>query len=144
MKAHRSNDRNTGHTIDVLTAEAVSAMINGTEWLAANEVARRHKPEEIDPLAVTNMWKEEARIFSIELAGQTLYPLYLFDETGKPISEVAEILDVFAGYQPFRIASWFESTNSMLRGKRPREVLASDPAVVLAAAKDHKVGAVHG
>jgi hypothetical protein len=49
-----------------------------------------------------------------------------------------------AGYQPFRIASWFESTNSMLRGKRPREVLASDPAVVVAAAKDHIVGAVHG
>jgi hypothetical protein len=144
MKAHRSNDRNTGHTIDVPPAEAVSAMINGTEWPTAQAVVRRHKSEETDPLAVTNMWKEEARIFSIELAGQTLYPVYLFDEACKPIPEVTEILDVFAGYQPFRIALWFESTNSMLRGKRPREALASAPGAVLAAAKDHKVGAVHG
>jgi hypothetical protein len=144
MKAHHSNDRNTDRTVDALTAEAVSAVINGTEWLTAYAVARRHNPEATDPPAVTSIWKKEARIFSIEVAGHTLFPAYLFDETGNPIPEVAEILGVFAGYRPFRIASWFESTSSMLHGKRPREVLASDSAAVVVAARDHAAGAVHG
>jgi hypothetical protein len=74
MKAHRTIDRNNERTIDVLTARAASAVINGTEWLTAHAVVRQHKPEANDPLAVTNMWKEETKIFSFVLAGQTLYP----------------------------------------------------------------------
>lgn len=32
----------------------------------------------------------------------------------------------------------------MLRGKRPREVLATNPQAVIEAAKDHVVGQMHG
>ncbi|HKR40312.1 MAG TPA: hypothetical protein VJU59_11645 [Paraburkholderia sp.] len=144
MKAHLSIDQTTQRKVDALSAEAVSAVINGTEWLTAFAVGRRHEPEVTDPLAVVNQWEREARIFGVELAGHTLYPAYLFDETGNPIPECAEILVIFAGYRPFRIASWFESTCSVLHGKRPREVLASNSPTVVAAAKDHVVGAVHG
>ncbi|MGF6634884.1 hypothetical protein [Paraburkholderia sp. MM6662-R1] len=143
MNSHRSIDQTGKRTVDPLS-EAVAAVMNGTEWVTAQTVGQWHDPEAANPLEVTNRWKQEARIFAIELAGQTLYPAYLFDETGNPIPEVAEILRVFASYGPFRIASWFESTSSMLHGKRPREVLASDSPAVLAAAKDHVVGPVHG
>jgi hypothetical protein len=142
MQVHHGNDWTNWHTID--PSEAIAAVINGTKWLTAHAVGRRYDPEAVDPPTVTNMWKKEARIFSVELAGHTLYPAYLFDETGNPIPEVAEILGVFAGYRPLRIASWFESASSMLHGKRPREVLASDSAAVVAAARDHAAGAVHG
>ncbi|WP_322032854.1 hypothetical protein [Paraburkholderia sp. J76] len=142
-KVHRSIGRTGNITIDP-SSEAVAAVINGTEWLTAETVGRRHDPEATDLLAVTNQWQKESRIFAVELAGQPLYPAYLFDETGNPIPEVAEILGVFAGYSPFRIAAWFESTCGMLHGKRPREVLTSDAKAAVAAAKDHVVGPVHG
>ena len=143
MKAYRRIGR-AGKTTINPSSEAVAAIINGTEWLTAQAVGKRHDPDATDPQAVTNQWKKEARIFAVELAGQPLYPAYLFDETGTPIPEVAEILGVFAGYSPLRIASWFESTSGMLHGKRPREAMTSDSRAVVAAAKDHVVGPVHG
>lgn len=143
MKVHRRIGRTGKTTIDP-SSKAVAAVINGTEWLTARTVGKRLDPEATDSLAVTNQWKKESRIFAIELAGQPLYPAYLFDETGNPIHEVAEILGVFAGYSPFRIAAWFESTCGMLHGKRPREVLTSNAQAVVAAAKDHVMGPVHG
>ena len=143
MKVHRSIGPGGKTTIDP-SSEAVAAIINGTEWLTAQTVGKRHDPNTTDPLVVTNQWKKESRIFAVELAGQTLYAAYLFDETGNPIPEVAEILGIFAGYRPLRIAAWFESNCGMLRGQRPREALTSDSRAVVAAAKDHVVGPVHG
>jgi diaminopimelate epimerase len=127
-----------------MEAAAIEAVLNGTTWLTAQAVDQQQNPNARNPPAVTSRWKTEGKVFSIERAGHTLYPRYIFDEAGNPISEVAQILKVFNGYQPFRIASWFESTNSMLRGKRPREVLATNPAAVIVAARDYVVGPVHG
>ncbi|MGF6636520.1 hypothetical protein [Paraburkholderia sp. MM6662-R1] len=124
--------------------QAVDAVLNNTKWLTAEIVGKRQNPDASNMHNAAHRWKKAGKIFSIERAGQTLYPLYAFDELGNPIPEVAEILKIFKGYRPFRIASWFESTNTMLHGKRPREVLGSDPAAVVEAAKDHVVGAVHG
>ena len=143
MKKHRNCDRACRTTIDP-SSQAIAAVITGTEWLTAQTVGKRHDPDAIDLLAVTNRWSTEARIFAVDLADQTVYPAYLFDQAGSPIPEVAEILVVFAGYRPFRIAAWFESTSSMLQGKRPREVLALNAPAVVTAARDHVVGAVHG
>ncbi|WP_052409739.1 hypothetical protein [Paraburkholderia oxyphila] len=143
MNSHRGIDQTDKRSVDPLSA-AVAAVMNGTEWMTAQTVGERHAPEAANPSEVASRWTQDARIFAIELAGQTLYPAYLFDDTGHPIPEVAEILRVCAGYHPFRMASWFESTCSMLHGRRPREVLASDAAAVVAAAKDHVVGPVHG
>ncbi|MBC8736381.1 hypothetical protein F6X40_05955 [Paraburkholderia sp. UCT31] len=124
--------------------QAVDAVLNNTKWLTTEMVGKRQNPDASNMHNAAHRWKKAGKIFSIERAGQTLYPLYAFDELGNPIPEVAEILKIFKGYRPFRIASWFESTNTMLHGKRPREVLGSDPAAVVEAAKDHVVGAAHG
>jgi hypothetical protein len=127
-----------------LEAKAVQAVLNGTEWMTALEVGLQQNPDATNPHAVTSRWKKEGKVFSIERVGQALYPKYIFDQLGNPIPEVAKVLKIFDGYRPFRIASWFESTNSLLHRKRPREVLALDPAAVVEAARDHVVGAVHG
>ncbi|MEX3963339.1 hypothetical protein AB4Y42_14140 [Paraburkholderia sp. EG286B] len=119
-----------------LQAQAVEAILASTQWLTygtSGATPGRWKD-----------WHQEGRVFAVDWGEQTLYPAYLFDGRGNPIPEVAEILKVFEGYRPFRIASWFESTNSLLRGKRPREVLSSDPTAVIAAARAHVAGPVHG
>ncbi|MFM0528914.1 hypothetical protein PQR11_28490 [Paraburkholderia strydomiana] len=127
-----------------MEAEAIAAVFDGTTWLTALGVDRQHNRHAAIPEAVAIHWKQEGKIFSIDLARETLYPAYIFDELGSPIPEVAEILKLFSDYTPFRIASWFESTNGMLHGKRPRERLATDPSAVVEAARDHAAGPVHG
>ncbi|MFM0439432.1 hypothetical protein PQQ84_23440 [Paraburkholderia strydomiana] len=127
-----------------MEAKAIAAVFDGTTWLTALAVGRQHNPGAAIPRAVAIRWKQEGKIFSIDLARETLYPAYIFDELGNPIPEVAEILKLFSDYTPFRIASWFESTNGMLHGKRPRERLATDPSAVVEAARDHAQGSVHG
>lgn len=62
--------------------------------------------------------------------------------TRVPVTEMAEIVIVFRGFKPIRIASWFESTNRMLHGERKRDVLALPPKEVLEAARDRVAGAV--
>jgi hypothetical protein len=43
----------------------------------------------------------------------------------------------------WRIAAWFESSNAWLDNRRPREVLATAPDAVIAAAGQYRSGA-HG
>ncbi|WP_131799912.1 hypothetical protein [Paraburkholderia ginsengiterrae] len=127
-----------------LEAQALEAVLNGTQWLMGPTLGEQQEPDATDMHVAAGRWKDEGRVFAIERAGQTLYPRYLFDESGTPIPEVDEILGVFAGYAPLRIASWFESTNSLLHGRRPRECLATVPSAVVEAARDHVASAMHG
>ncbi|MEX3856480.1 hypothetical protein AB3X94_20875 [Paraburkholderia sp. BR10923] len=127
---------------DGMEAKAAQAVLNGTNWLTAQTVGKRESAGASTEAA--DQWQAEGKVFAIEWAGETLYPGYVFDVLGNPIPEMVEILKVFKGYTPLRIASWFESTNSMLHGKRPREVIASAPSAVLEAARDHVAGQVHG
>lgn len=99
-----------------LEAQALEAVLNGTQWLMAPTPGERQEQDATDPHVAASRWKNEGRVFAIERAGQTLYPRYLFDDSGMPIPEIEEILRVFEGYAPLRIASWFESTNSLLHG----------------------------
>ncbi|WP_321898743.1 hypothetical protein [Paraburkholderia heleia] len=127
-----------------LEAQALEAVLSGTQWLMAPTSGEQQVPDAANLQVAASRWKAEGRVFAIERAGQNLYPRYLFDESGMPIPEVEEILRVFEGYAPLRIASWFESTNSLLHGRRPRECLATVPSAVVEAARDHVAGAVHG
>ncbi|WP_176380135.1 hypothetical protein [Paraburkholderia youngii] len=127
-----------------MEAKSVAAILDGTTWLTDLAIGKRYNPDAAIPRAVAIRWQQEGKIFSVELAGQALYPGYIFDELGIPIPAVAEILKIFCDYRPFRIASWFESTNGMLHGKRPRERLTTDPAAVVEAARNHVEGSIHG
>lgn len=136
--------RQVSATRSQLEQRAIEAVLQGTAWLSALEAGRRHNPEAVNPHAAVSRWQQAGRVFAIERAGQRLYPAYIFDELGQPQPALEEVLRVLAGYTPFRVASWFESTSSALGGRRPRELLASDPAAVVAAARDHVLGPLHG
>ena len=72
------------------------------------------------------------------------HPRYAFDELLDPHPVVAEVLATLAGYSPYRLAAWFESSNGYLGGKRPREQLLLDPHAVVAAAARHAHPPQHG
>lgn len=127
-----------------LEMRAIEAVMTGTEWLTDAEIRRLLNPRVVNARSTVNRWLANGRIFGIDHRGKKLYPAYAFDENWRPLPAVKEILSVLSGFSSFRIACWFESTSAMLSGKRPREVVASGPDAVLAAAKDHLSGAIHG
>lgn len=127
-----------------LQQRAVDAVLNGTVWLTSTEVGTRVDPKAANKHALTSRLLKEGRVFAIERGGHNQFPSYAFDSQGNPIPAMREVLGILAGYSPFRIASWFESTSSQLGGQRPREVLATVPEAVIAAARAHLTGPVQG
>ena len=127
-----------------LEKRAIDAVLQGTEWSSAAEIGQRLHAKAANPHAAVSRWSQSGRIFGIDHRGKKIYPAYIFDTTWQPLPAVKRVLEILDDYSPFRVAAWFESTNSFLCGKRPREVISSKPSAVIAAAEDHKVGAVHG
>ena len=127
-----------------LERRALDMVMKGTEWLSAAEIGSRINPDAANPHAAVSRWLQNGQVFAIDHRGKKMYPSYVFGEAWKPIPEVKKVLSILVGYSPFRLASWFESTNSALHGKRPREVLKRDAKAVIRAAEQHMVGAVHG
>ena len=95
--------------------------------------------------ATPNRWKKEGLIFAIQRENADLFPLYALDpeENYRPRRAMKEILGAFREKSPWRIAFWFESPNSYLRNKKPREVLADAPAAVIEAARTEAAGVLH-
>ncbi|WP_218511776.1 hypothetical protein [Variovorax sp. dw_308] len=127
-----------------LEARAIQAVMTGTEWLTDAEIGQLVYPKVFNARATVKRWLANGRIFGIDHRGKKLYPLYAFDATWQPLPAVKEILSVLGGLEPFMLACWFDSASLMLSGKRPREVIASNPDAVLAAAKDYRSGAIDG
>lgn len=127
-----------------LARRGVEAVLSGTEWLTAAEVGALADAGAANPHAYASRLVKEGRVFAIERGGVRRYPHYAFDPLGNVLPVLREVLQVFAGWSAFRIASWFESASSALGGRRPRELLDSDPAAVIAAARSHLEGPLHG
>jgi hypothetical protein len=127
-----------------LEQRAIAAIFAGTEWLTADQVGRLRDPDAKNPHGTANRWRSEGKVFALTKGGVLYYPRYAFDEVLDPYPAVAEVLSALAGYSPYRVASWFESTNSHLGGARPRERLARDPLAVIATALEHVAGPAHG
>jgi hypothetical protein len=65
-----------------------------------------------------------------------MIPRYALGDDLRPLPGLTPVLPLLEGYTGERLASWFESPSSFLGGARPREILATDPSRVLAAARD--------
>lgn len=125
-------------------AKSIDAIFAGTEWLTAAEVGKAYRPDALNPHSIPSRWRAAGRIFGVERRGHLLFPRYEFDALFEPVATMSTILQVFAKLPALGIASWFESTNSYLDGRRPREMLSHDPALVVQAAEYHVVGPTHG
>lgn len=127
-----------------LEQRAIAAVFSGSEWLTAEQVGRLRDPEAKNLHGAVNRWRAEGKLFALPKAGLSYYPRYAFDEAMEPLTVMARVLAELRGWSAYRVASWFESTNGFLRGRRPRTVLATDPQAVIAAARAHARGPMHG
>jgi hypothetical protein len=125
-------------------AKSLEAIFNGTQWMTAAELGRAARPTAANPHSVTSRWRTGGRIYGVEWRGQLLFARYQLDAAFEPLPAMASILATLDKSSPIEIASWFESPNSYLDGKRPRELLAAEPDLVREAAEDSLVGPAHG
>ncbi len=118
-----------------LDAKAVRAIQQSTEWLTAAQISSLVDLGNANPVAAVSRWKRQGRIFALRRGGKDYYPRYALGSDFRPLPVIKDVLNVLAGYDSELLAAWFDSTSRFLGGKRPREVMAMDPAKVLASAR---------
>ena len=128
--------RSIDKRVSDLQAKALERIYKGTEWLTAAEIGKLGDHGKANLSAAAHRWKEQGMIFALRRSNCFMYPRYEFADDYKPLPVIREILSEFDGASAVRIASWFESTSSFLNGRRPREIVASNPDLVVQAAKD--------
>lgn len=139
--------RDAGHNDslqDQLKQHAMDLVMHGTTWLTADDVSTGMRSEGLKTGLTVDGLLAERRVFAIEGAHGLLFPAYAFDAHGQPLPAMKRILEALKDCSASSIASWFESTSSQLGGKRPREMLKSDPDAVVVAAQAFVVGPEHG
>jgi len=80
-------------------------------------------------------WRRERRVFAVTHDGAGWYLGFQFDEAGRPVPVVAEVLRVLEGWSPWELARWFVGANPWLDRRRPAEVLDAEPEAVVRAAR---------
>jgi len=132
--------------------KAQELVLQSTKWLSFSDIVARSGQNSRDVETSPNRWTASKRIFAIPLNGVDHFPAYGLHEVAhgnvrafepKPImaSLVAALGDDYSSWQ---LAAWFGSANGYLHGTRPMDLLDSDPARVLDAAKFAAHGIQHG
>ena len=130
-----------------MLAEAKTQILGSGDYVRASEIAKLAGYSENNPSAQPSKWKREGAIFAIEHNGADYFPLYGLnpEKSYKPYPVLAEILDVFHDERDgWGIAFWFAGLNSFLDDQRPQDLLAGEPELVIAAARDEMEGLKHG
>ena len=101
------------------------------KWLEANAGAK------VGTLA---RWMAHKEVIHFEWKLQTWLPMFQFGmATRVPLVAVGLVLIEFDGsFDHWDIAQWFARSSPALGGRKPAEVLSSDPAVVIDAARQEK------
>ncbi len=130
-----------------MMVDAKSTILRSGDFLPAGEIAKLAGYSSKNPSAQPNKWKKDGVIFAIQHKGNDYFPLYALnpDENYRPYKAIAEILRIFGETRSgWGIAFWFAGLNSFLDDRRPQDLLASHPDLVIAAAEDEAEGLQHG
>lgn len=127
--------------------QARKAVLESGDWLNAAELAHLAQLSTANPSAQPNKWKKAGRIFAIHHNGVDYFPAWGLDknEGFRPLKALGKVIEVFGGQKDgWGMAFWFLSANSFLGGKRPQDMLATQPDLVIDAARDEVQGVAHG
>jgi hypothetical protein len=84
--------------------------------------------------SVAYRWSTEGKIFSVKFHGGNRYPKFQFRH-GEPIPTIATVIRVFGeGRSGWDLAFFFSEANSYLGGRRPMDLVDSDPSRVVSLA----------
>lgn len=122
-----------------------SKVFDSTSWLTSAEVSHNAGFTSTNKAAAANKWKKAGEIFSLPKGGKDMFPSYIFDDDGRPLSCIKDILmRLGKSKSQLAIAAWFASKNSWLGGKAPMDMLKKDPEAVINAAAMEGAPSEHG
>lgn len=106
-------------------------------WLTTHEIAMLGGYSTKNVSAQPTRWKAAGKIFSVIKRGVgNVYPRYGLDENYRPLPVMKAILSTFSRYKSaWGLAEWFATSNGLLAGKTPAEMVSTYPANVLQAAE---------
>ena len=91
-----------------MQANAIQAILQGTEWLTAAQIEKLGGFSQSNPAAPANRWKNERKVFAVVHDGQDRFPRYTPDEIYRPLPIVKLILATLVSISAWRVAAWFE------------------------------------
>ena len=130
-----------------MLARARTAVLQSRDWMTAPQIAEVAGFSATNPSAQPGKWKREGAIFAIRHNGIDYYPTFGLDASKgyRPLKAMAPVIEVLRAMKDeWGMAYWFQSANSYLGGKRPQDLLTSEPQQVLAAAVDEVQEVAHG
>lgn len=123
------------------------AVFEACDWLTAEQVVGIACLDASGSPVRPDCWIAEGQIFSVRYGQHDYFPAYGLDpgREYRPIAALADVLQVFDSTKDgWHLAYWFASVNSYLRGKRPLDLLATEPGRVIVAAQEEARGVWHG
>ncbi len=118
-------------------AEARMALFKEFGALTSAQVGEMAGSKSPNRAALAHKWKSDRRIFSVPHQGVNYFPGFQFTQDGQPRPVIGAVLAAVPGWSPWEIGLWFTSRSGFLGGRRPVDLLDSDPdAVVRAAAAE--------
>ncbi len=123
----------------LMNAEARSAVLRSGDFVTANDIAKMAGYSASNPSSQPIKWKQSRSVFAIQHKRINYFPLYALnpDDNYRPYDVVGRILRIFGpAISSWAVASWFNSLNSFLDDRRPKDMLATEPDLVIAAAQD--------
>ena len=129
-----------------MRAAAITRVLGSGDLVTASDVARLAGYSANNPSSQPNRWKKSGMIFAVPHKGTDYYPLYALDpgDGYKPYAAIATVISTLKSKDAWGLAFWFASLNGYLGGKRPQDLIATDPEQVLRAAEDEAAGLNHG
>jgi hypothetical protein len=103
-------------------------------WTSAR-VAEESSSRATNRAAIASRWATEKKIFSVRFEGQQWFPRFQFQD-GMPIAVVSQIMTMFPEHATgWELAYFFAAPNPNLGGRKPLELLKSDPSRLLSLAQ---------
>ena len=117
-------------------AAARAALIEEFGLLTSGDIADLSDSLAGNRAALASRWKREGRIFSVRHHGQDYFPAFQLDTEHRPREVVGRVLEAMGGAEGWETALWFVAANGYLDGRRPIDLLESDPNEVVRAAEE--------
>ena len=130
-----------------MRAQAQADVLRASEWLTSAQIAELAGFSNTNTSAQPNKWKKEGLIFAINHRGSDYFPDYGLDPDAnyKPVKALADVIRVLKdGKDGWGMAFWFAAVNSYLGGEAPKDLLATAPDKVIAAAREEMSETAHG
>jgi hypothetical protein len=103
-------------------------------WVSA-DIAQQSTSLAKNQASTASRWAKEKKVFGIDYQGQKWFPTFQFQD-GRPIPEVSQVLEVFPKHATgWQLAYFFTAANANISGRKPYELLKTDPSRVVSLAR---------